>query len=61
MKFHYFDGYGAGDQIRALLHHAKVPFEDVRYSREEWMQVKADDKFEFHQMPMLEVDGHYYS
>jgi glutathione S-transferase len=61
IKFHYFDGYGAGDQIRALLTVAKVPFEDVRYSREEWMAVKESGKFEFKQVPVLEVDGHFYS
>ena len=61
IKVHYFDGYGAADQIRALLAHAKVPFEDVRYTREEWGAVKESGKFEFKQVPVLEVDGKFYA
>jgi hypothetical protein len=32
LKVHYLDSYGKGDAIRMLLTHAKVPFEDVRYT-----------------------------
>jgi hypothetical protein len=61
VKLHYFGVYGAGDQIRALLHTAKVAFEDVRYTREDWGKVKASENFEFHQLPVLEVDGKFFA
>ncbi len=48
MKVYYFDIYGKGEPIRMILHQAKVPFEDVRYSFAEWGSHKQDEKFEFH-------------
>jgi len=61
MKVHYFDAYARGDQIRMLLTHAKQPFEDVRYSFENWPDVKATGIFEFGQVPAFEENGFIYT
>lgn len=61
MKLHYFDAYGRAEPIRMLLNHAKVEFEDHRFGREEWPQVKTELNLEFGQVPMLEFEGKQYS
>lgn len=61
MKLHYLDIYGRAEPIRMLLNHAKIEFEDVRYSREEFPEKKAELNLEFGQVPMLEVDGKQYT
>ena len=62
MKLYYFDIYGKGEAARILLHTAKVEYEDVRYSFEEWGSThKKSGKFEFEQLPDLELDGHMYA
>ena len=55
MKLHYFDIYGRADSIRALLHHAKVPFEDVTVAGPAWGELKP--KTEFGQLPLLELEN----
>mmetsp|Transcript_32562 Transcript_32562/g.36922 ORF Transcript_32562/g.36922 Transcript_32562/m.36922 type:complete len:213 (-) Transcript_32562:242-880(-) len=54
---HYFDVHGRGDPIRFMLYHAKVDFEDKRYSFEEFGPVKETLGLEFGQIPMLEFEG----
>jgi glutathione S-transferase len=61
IKFYYFDAPGRGEQVRCLLKHAKVPFEDIRYTYEKWAAEKTSPKFEYSQMPMLEYNGKYLS
>jgi glutathione S-transferase len=62
MKLYYFDIYGKGEPARILLHTVKVEFEDVRYSFEDWGAThKHSGKFEFEQLPDLELDGHTYA
>lgn len=60
-KVYYFDGYGRAEPIRLILSHVKVPFEDVRYSFEEWPTKKAELKPEFGQLPVLEHEGKKYA
>src|SRR4051794_10670016 len=61
MKLYYFDVYGRGEAIRALLSLAKVPFEDVRLDYEKFMKLKSEGKFEFGQIPVLENNGKQYN
>ena len=56
MKLYYLDMYGRAEPIRMLAYHAKIPnFEDVRFKMEEWPTQKFSGKFEFGQMPAIEV------
>eukprot|EP01053_Blabericola_migrator_P012920 Blabericola_migrator_1__12919@NODE_84_length_14850_cov_98_458703_g75_i0_p4_GENE_NODE_84_length_14850_cov_98_458703_g75_i0NODE_84_length_14850_cov_98_458703_g75_i0_p4_ORF_typecomplete_len475_score68_37GST_N/PF02798_20/1_5e08GST_N/PF02798_20/6_7e03GST_C_3/PF14497_6/2_4e07GST_C_3/PF14497_6/4_2e03GST_N_3/PF13417_6/0_01Cob_adeno_trans/PF01923_18/0_33Cob_adeno_trans/PF01923_18/3_1e02GST_N_4/PF17172_4/0_42GST_N_4/PF17172_4/1e03GST_C/PF00043_25/0_32_NODE_84_length_14850_cov_98_458703_g75_i0912210546 len=40
-KLHYFDLPGKAEPIRLALHIAKIPFEDVRFTFEEWPTYKV--------------------
>lgn len=62
-KLYYFDGFGLAEQIRLLLKHAKIDFEDIRYSQEEFKKAKEEhpERFEFGQVPVLEIDGQFFS
>ena len=58
MKLHYFNLRARAEPIRAALTVAGIPFEDVRYTFEEWGAVKASGKFPLGQVPTLELaDG----
>ena len=61
IKVHYFAGYGKAEAIRMLLAHAKVEYENVHYTHEGLPEAKASGNLEFGQMPVLEVDGKFYS
>jgi glutathione S-transferase len=61
IRLHYFDVYGAAEGIRMVLNHAKIEFEDVRYTREKWAEAKPSGNFEFGQMPAIEYDGKFYA
>ena len=57
MKLIYFDLNARASFIRALLFHAKVEFEDVRISFEEFYGGKKEElKPEFGQLPLLVLD-----
>ena len=56
-KVYYFAGNGRAANIRALLTYAGANWENVAVAWEEWPALKATGKFEFGQMPGLEVDG----
>ena len=55
IKLYYLDLYGKGEIIRSILHYNKVQFEDIRFTRTEWMEKKHN--FQFNQIPILEIDG----
>lgn len=51
-KLHYFNLKGRGELARLVLAYAKVPYDDVRYTPEEW--AKKKDDMPFGQVPVLE-------
>ena len=55
MKLYYFPLYGRGEPIRMALWKAGVAYEDVKVSSD-WGKLKQSGKFEFGQMPGLELD-----
>lgn len=61
-KLYYFDFHGgAGEPIRNAFRVSGTPFEDARIPMAEWGAVKADKKFVFSQMPILEINGVPYA
>ena len=56
MKLYYFDSYGRAEAIRMFFWHAKVEYEDIRLTKEQFAEHKAAGKFEYGQVPMLELD-----
>lgn len=57
----YFDIYGRAEMLRMLLTIARVPFEDVRLTNEEWPAWKEKNQPPFGQLPLLEMDGKRYA
>lgn len=57
MKLYYFDLYVRAEPIRMLLKHAKLPFEDIRLSHDDFRKIRAEGKLEFKSVPMLEMEG----
>lgn len=58
MKLFYFNFPGRTESIRLLLHHAKVPFQDIRFQFTDWEKLKYSNLFEYHQLPILQLpDG----
>lgn len=43
IKLFYFDTRGRGEALRVILHQAKVDFEDVRLTQEEWAKLKSGE------------------
>ncbi|CAD6197979.1 unnamed protein product [Caenorhabditis auriculariae] len=54
-KLYYFDIRGLAEPIRMLFKLAKVDFDEVRYSFEEWPAAKKTTPFG--KVPVLEIDG----
>ncbi|KAL3102479.1 hypothetical protein niasHS_001221 [Heterodera schachtii] len=54
-KLIYFDARGICEPIRLIFHYSKVPFDDVRISRKQWLALK--DSTVYGKVPILEVDG----
>ncbi len=62
MKVHYFKGfYGRAECFRMILALNNQKFENVEYTFEEWATLKHSGKFEFNQLPALEMDGQILS
>merc|ERR1719223_1133468 len=55
-KIYYFDLYGRAEAARMMYSHAKVEFEDIRLTKEQFAEMKEAGKFEFGQLPLLETD-----
>lgn len=56
-KVNYFEGNGRAVNLRAMLDYANANWEDNQISFANWPSIKASGKFEFGQLPVLEVDG----
>ncbi len=58
VRLTYFDfPFWRAEVSRLALHIGGVPFEDVRPTREEFRQAKAQGAYPYGQLPILEVDG----
>jgi glutathione S-transferase len=57
-KLHYFNIQGRAEQIRLILKHAKVDFEDIRFDFGQWGTLKPQEPYKkFGAVPLLEMDG----
>lgn len=54
-KLNYFNVKAMAEPIRFILSYVGAKFEDNRFSREDWPQLKPE--MPFGQVPVLEVDG----
>ena len=57
LKFYYFDLAGKGEGIRLACTVGKLPFEDIRLTREQFMEMKTSGELPYGQVPALSVDG----
>ncbi|CAG5117595.1 unnamed protein product [Candidula unifasciata] len=58
LKLYHFDEKGRAEVLRLILTLAGKSFEDIRMTRQEWLEVKPT--MPFGQVPVLEVDGHKF-
>eukprot|EP00347_Sterkiella_histriomuscorum_P009431 403341241 len=59
-KLHYLNFHSRGEAIRMLFSHAKVEYQEINYSYADLAQLKGTGKFEFDQLPGVEMDGKMY-
>ena len=57
-RLHYFQAKGRVEMIRWIFIQAGVPYEDIRFTQEEWKEFKP--KTPFGGMPVLDIDGKIY-
>lgn len=58
-KLYYTNHKGRAELIRWIFKQADVPFEDIRFTREEWLAFKP--KTPYGGLPVLEIDGKLYA
>ncbi|KAL7292088.1 hypothetical protein TKK_0014363 [Trichogramma kaykai] len=58
-KLYYFNVTGVAEPLRYLLHYCKVPYQDVRFEYEDWINVYKK-VMPMEQVPVLEIDGVKY-
>ena len=46
--------------FKVMLNYAKIPYEEITLTHEEWPKMKESGKFLFGQLPALEVNGKMY-
>ena len=56
IKVYYFNYYGRAEATRMMLCKAGVPFEDCSLTPEEFGKMKAEGRFEYGSVPMVELD-----
>ncbi|KAI1709035.1 putative glutathione S-transferase 5 [Ditylenchus destructor] len=54
-ELHYFDTRGLGEAIRLLFAYTNTPYEDVRFTQDQWPARKPT--YKFNKVPVLKVDG----
>eukprot|EP00210_Caulerpa_lentillifera_P008390 g8002.t1 len=57
LKLLYFPARARGESIRMMLKHAKIPYEDIMITGEEFYKMKQEKKLPLGQLPVLEVNG----
>ena len=57
-KLYYFQAKGRAELIRWIFIQAGVPYEDIRFTGEEWAKFKPNTPFG--SMPVLDIDGKFY-
>ena len=57
-KLYYFQAKGRAELIRWIFIQAGVPYEDIRFTGEEWAKFKPNTPFG--SMPVLDIDGKIY-
>ena len=57
-KLYYFQARGRAELVRWIFIQAGVPYEDIRFTQEEWKEFKP--KTPFGAMPVLDIDGKIY-
>ena len=61
ITLYYFNLHGRGEAIRLLLSHSGIKYKDKRISFLRWILTKSQKKYEFHQLPVLQLDKEYFS
>jgi glutathione S-transferase len=56
-KLMYFNANGRGANIRAILCHSGITWEDERIAFDKWPELKTSGKIEWEGLPALEIDG----
>jgi prostaglandin-H2 D-isomerase / glutathione transferase len=58
IRLTYFNfPFWRAEASRLALHLGNIPFEDIRPTREEFMQMKASGDLPYGQLPVLQIDG----